>query len=293
MTAPTAESLAHRSLHLTEVGRARAREREPARLLDIIVAEAILLCNADGGALYRVNDAGDALTFAIVHSRTLRWGEGGARAVDLALPAVPLTGPDGAPNHNAVVAHAALTRKSVRLADVYTVAGYDFAAGKQFDARHGYRTRSLLAVPMHDHRDELIGVVQVVNALAADGGVVEFSDDDQRVVEALTGLAGVVLANQLLIGQLEALFRALVALINTAIDEKSPYTSAHCQRVTKLTMMLAEAAHETAEAPLSEFRMSARDRDELRLAGMLHDCGKITTPVHVVDKATKLQKNRR
>src|SRR4029453_11171099 len=170
----------------------------------------------------------------------------------------------------AVVAHAALTRKSVRIGDVYAVDGYDFAAAKQFDARHGYRTRSLLAVPMHDHRDELIGVVQLVNALAPDGRVVEFSDDDQRLVEALTGLAGVVLSNQLLIGQLEALFRALVALVNTAIDEKSPYTSAHCQRVPELTMMLAEAAHETAEGPLSEFRISATGRRQLRTPGCVH-----------------------
>jgi hypothetical protein len=93
MTTPAASPLVRRFEHLTEVGRALAREHDAARLLDIIVAAAIRLCNADGGALYRVNDAGDALVFAIVHNRTLRWGEGGARAADLALPVVPLTGP--------------------------------------------------------------------------------------------------------------------------------------------------------------------------------------------------------
>ena len=289
MTPSTAPPLVDRFEHLVEVGRALARERNAARLLDIIVAAAIRLCSADGAALYRLNDAGDALTFEIVHNRTLNWGEGGARAADLALSEVPLAGVNGAPNHNAVVAHAALTRQSVRIADVYAVDGYDFAGAKRFDAQRGYRTRSLLAVPMLDHRDELIGVLQLVNALDGDGNVVEFSDDDQRLAEALTGLAGVVLANQLLIGQLEALFSGLVSLINTAIDEKSPYTSGHCQRVPVLTMMLADAAHETTDGPLAAFRMSESDRDELFLAGMLHDCGKITTPVHIVDKATKLQ----
>jgi HD-GYP domain-containing protein (c-di-GMP phosphodiesterase class II) len=288
MTPPTVESLVRRFEHLAEVGRALARERDAERLLDIILAAAIRLCNADGGALYRRNDAGDALSFAIVHNRTLRWGEGGARAADLALPDVPLAGADSAPNHSAVVAHAALTRKSVRIADVYAVVDYDFATARAFDERNGYRTRSLLAVPMQDHRDELIGVLQLVNAKGEDGRTVEFADEDERLAEALTGLAGVVLSNQLLIGQLEALFSGLVALINTAIDEKSPYTGGHCQRVPELTMMLAEAAHETPSGPLAPFRMSDRDRDELRLAGMLHDCGKITTPVHVVDKATKL-----
>ena len=289
MNTPTVEQLIHRFEHLAEVGRALARERDAARLLDIIVAAAIRLCNADGGALYRLDEDGAALSFAIVHNRTLNWGEGGARAADLSLPAVRLARADGTPNHNAVVAHAALTRKSVRIADVYQVGDYDFSAARAFDARYGYRTRSLLAVPMQDHRDELIGVLQLVNAQAGTGGVAEFTDEDQRLVEALTGLAGVVLSNQLLIGQLEALFSGLVGLINTAIDEKSPYTGGHCQRVPELTMMLAEAAHETAEGPLAAFQLSASDREELRLAGMLHDCGKITTPVHVVDKSTKLQ----
>ena len=207
----------------------------------------------------------------------------------LSLPPVPLALANGTPNHEAVVAHAALTRQSVRIADVYAVAGFDFAAAKRFDAQFGYRTRSLLAVPMQDHRDELIGVLQLVNAQDAQGAAAEFSEADERLAEALTGLAGVVLTNQLLIGQLEALFESLVALINTAIDEKSPYTGGHCQRVPELTMMLAEAAHETTDGALASFRMSERDRAELHLAGMLHDCGKITTPVHVVDKATKLQ----
>jgi HD-GYP domain-containing protein (c-di-GMP phosphodiesterase class II) len=85
------------------------------------------------------------------------------------------------------------------------------------------------------------------------------------------------------------LFESFVKLINLAIDEKSPYTGGHCQRVPALTMMLAEAAHAGAAGPLAGFHMTERDRYELKMAGLLHDCGKITTPVHVVDKATKLQ----
>jgi HD-GYP domain-containing protein (c-di-GMP phosphodiesterase class II) len=289
MTPPPTDELVARFEQLTEVGRALARERDPARLLGIIVAAAMRLTRADGGALYRLDAEGRALSFDIVRNHTLGWGLDGVPANALALPRVPLALPEGMPNHEAVVAHAALTRQSVRIADVYAVAGFDFAAARRFDAEFGYRTRSLLAVPMQDHRDELIGVLQLVNAQDAGGAVTEFSGADQRLAEALTGLAGVVLSNQLLIAQLEALFESLVALINTAIDEKSPYTGGHCQRVPELTMMLAEAAHETSQGALAPFRMSERDRAELHLAGMLHDCGKITTPVHVVDKATKLQ----
>jgi len=92
-----------------------------------------------------------------------------------------------------------------------------------------------------------------------------------------------------LINQLEQLFESFINLINTAIDEKSPYTGGHCQRVPMLTMMLAEAVNDTTDGPLRDFTMSDKDRYELKIAGLLHDCGKVTTPVHVVDKATKLE----
>ncbi len=115
------------------------------------------------------------------------------------------------------------------------------------------------------------------------------SDSDQRLAESLASQAAVALTNRLLITQLETLFEAFIGMINLAIDEKSPYTGGHCQRVPALTMMLAEAVNDTTDGPLADFTMSDKDRYELKIAGLLHDCGKVTTPVHVVDKATKLQ----
>jgi HD-GYP domain-containing protein (c-di-GMP phosphodiesterase class II) len=148
----------------------------------------------------------------------------------------------------------------------------------------------LLTVPMTDHQGELIGVLQLLNARdPVTGQVVAFSPADQSLSESLASQAAIALSNRLLITQLERLFESFVKLINIAIDEKSPYTGGHCERVPELTMMLAEAADATTTGPLAAFRMSERDRYELQMAGLLHDCGKITTPVHVVDKATKLQ----
>jgi len=111
----------------------------------------------------------------------------------------------------------------------------------------------------------------------------------QRLAEALAAQAAIALTNRQLIEQMEALFESFIQLINTAIDEKSPYTGGHCQRVPVLTMLLAEAVNETTEGPLADFRLTDKDRYELKIAALLHDCGKVTTPVHVVDKATKLQ----
>jgi len=119
--------------------------------------------------------------------------------------------------------------------------------------------------------------------------VVPFSAADQRLAESLASQAAIALTNRQLISQLEALFESFIQLINVAIDEKSPYTGGHCERVPVLTMMLAEAVNAAETGPLADFDMTDKDRYELKIAGLLHDCGKVTTPVHVVDKATKLQ----
>jgi HD-GYP domain-containing protein (c-di-GMP phosphodiesterase class II) len=143
---------------------------------------------------------------------------------------------------------------------------------------------------MKNHEDEVIGVLQLINAKdRVTGDIVPFSEADQHLAESLASQAAVALTNRQLINQLESLFESFINLINAAIDDKSPYTGGHCQRVPTLTMMLAEAVNATAEGPLAGFSMNDKDRYELKIAGLLHDCGKVTTPVHVVDKATKLQ----
>jgi HD-GYP domain-containing protein (c-di-GMP phosphodiesterase class II) len=145
-------------------------------------------------------------------------------------------------------------------------------------------------VPMRNHEHEAIGVLQLINARnPKTGEIAAFSDSDQRLAESLASQAAIALTNRMLINQLEQLFESFINLINSAIDEKSPYTGGHCQRVPQLTMMLAEAVNDTREGPLADFHMSEKDRYELKIAGLLHDCGKVTTPVHVVDKATKLE----
>jgi HD-GYP domain-containing protein (c-di-GMP phosphodiesterase class II) len=189
-----------------------------------------------------------------------------------------------------VAAYAALTGKTVSIADAYTEEGFDFSGTQKFDKKTGYRSKSFLTVPMRNHEGEIIGVLQLINRQDPETrDIVPFSQADQRLAESLASQAAIALTNRQLINQLEQLFESFIHLINTAIDEKSPYTGGHCQRVPTLTMMLAEAVNETKEGPLKDFMMSDNDRYELKIAGLLHDCGKVTTPVHVVDKATKLE----
>jgi HD-GYP domain-containing protein (c-di-GMP phosphodiesterase class II) len=274
--------------YLNAIGIALSQERDINRLLETILVAAKNLTRADGGTLYRLVD--DKLHFEIMKNDSLSISMGGTSGNAIPFYPIPLHDKDGSPNLTMVAAYVAINDRTVNIADAYTEEGFDFSGTRNFDKRTGYRSTSFLTVPMKNHEGEIIGVLQLINATdASTGTVTMFSDEDRRLAESLASQAAIALTNRLLIQQLEVLFESLIELINTAIDDKSPYTGGHCKRVPTLTMMLAEAASAAADGPLSAFRMTDKDRYELKIAGLLHDCGKITTPVHVVDKATKLQ----
>ncbi|MCL4770081.1 MAG: GAF domain-containing protein [Burkholderiaceae bacterium] len=286
----SAIELFRRLEQLNQIGAALSRERDIERLLENILEAAKALTGADAGTLYSMTPDGGALRFEIMRTDSLGIRQGGTTGQRVGLPDLPLRRADGSPNDALVAAHAAIRERTVNIADVYAEAGFDFSGTHAFDQRTGYRSQSFLTVPMKNHEGAVIGVLQLINAIdPATGQVGPFSLEDQSLTESLASQAAIALSNRLLITQLETLFESFVKLINVAIDEKSPYTGGHCERVPQLTMMLAEAADATTTGPLADFRMSERDRYELQMAGLLHDCGKITTPVHVVDKATKLQ----
>jgi HD-GYP domain-containing protein (c-di-GMP phosphodiesterase class II) len=288
-SAPTAaEDLGQRLEQLNAIGASLSAERDINRLLESILTAAKSITRADGGTLYRVTDE-QTLRFEIVRTSSLKYYLGGTTGNPVPFYPIQLH-KDGKPNHGMVAAYAALTGKTVNIADAYSADGFDFTGTRAFDQKTGYRSKSFLTVPMRNHDHEIIGVLQLINSLdPRSGEIVPFSASDQRLTESLASQAAIALTNRMLINQLEQLFESFINLINTAIDEKSPYTGGHCQRVPVLTMLLAEAVNETKEGPLKDFHMSDKDRYELKIAGLLHDCGKVTTPVHVVDKATKLE----
>ncbi|MBP8779045.1 MAG: GAF domain-containing protein [Alicycliphilus sp.] len=284
------QKLLQRLQQLNEVGAALSRERDIDHLLERILDAAQMLTHADGGTLYRVTEDGSALRFALMRTHSLGLHQGGSSGQAVEFPDLPLYLPDGRANDSLVAVHAAVHDHTVSIADAYDSTEFNFAGARAFDLSTGYRSRSFLTVPLRNHDRELVGVLQLINSIdPATGAVRAFSQQDRSLAESLASQAAIALSNRLLITQLERLFESFVNLINLAIDEKSPYTGGHCERVPQLTMMLAEAADATTTGPLAGFRMSERDRYELQMAGLLHDCGKITTPVHVVDKATKLQ----
>src|SRR5262249_44861978 len=265
------------------------KETDITRLLETILVVAKWITNADGGTLYRVTEE-RTLKFEIMRTDSLGVAMGGTTGVDIPFDPVHLYDNEGRPITSSVVAYAYHHDTSLNIADAYTEEGFDFSGTKNIDRRTGYRSRSFLTVPMKNHDNEITGILQLLNATdPATGIVVEFSAEDQQLAESLASQAAIGLANRLLITHLENLFESFINVINRAIDDKSPHTGAHCDRVPVLTMMLADAAATCQIGPLKDFTMNEKDRYELKIASLLHDCGKITTPVHIIEKATKLQ----
>ena len=274
---------------LNSIGVALSAEPDNNRLLEVILLGAKELTNADGGTLYSVTE--DArLKFEIMRTDSLSIAMGGTTGKEIPFPALPVYLEDGKPNTNMVAAYSVVNAKTVNIPDAYLTEGFDFSGTRKFDEKTGYRSKSFLTVPMMNHEDEIIGVLQLINAIdPLTKEIIPFSESHQRLVESLASQAAVALTNHNLINGLKALFESFIKLIADAIDEKSPYTGGHCQRVPELTMMLADAAIKTEAGPLKSFTMTDKEVYELKIAAWLHDCGKVTTPESVMDKATKLE----
>lgn len=273
---------------LNRIGVALSSERDTSRLLEMILMGAKEIANADGGTLYTVTDD-DKLKFEIMRTDSLNIAMGGTTGKDIPFPALPIYREDGTPNTGMVAAYAVINDKTVNIEDAYEAEGFDFSGTRKFDANTGYRSKSFLTIPMKNHEKEIIGVLQLLNSKDHNSGeVIAFTPQIQQLVESLASQAAIALTNQNLIEGLKALFESFITLIADAIDEKSPYTGGHCRRVPEMAMMLGKCAVEATTGPFADFSMSEKELYELRIAAWLHDCGKVTTPEYVVDKATKL-----
>jgi HD-GYP domain-containing protein (c-di-GMP phosphodiesterase class II) len=274
---------------LIDLGIALSAERHHDRLMELILSGAKELTNADGGTLY-LHDAGNrTLQFAIVLNDTLKIALGGTTGKPITFPPLKLYDAEGNPNQKNVSTAAALSGTTVAIDDAYDAENFDFSGTKAFDANTGYRSQSFLTVPLKNHEGDVVGVLQLINARESDGRVVPFPQETVSLVEALASQAAVALDNQMLLDAQKKLFTSFIEVIANAIDAKSPYTGGHCRRVPALTNMLTRAAAQASHGIFADFSMTEDEWYELEVAGGLHDCGKVTTPEYVVDKATKLE----
>lgn len=275
---------------LTKVGIAMSAVRSLPVLLEMILDEARELTNADGGTLYLVEgDPPESIRYHILQNDTMKTRRGGTSGNPIPFPNIPLV-INGQPNYANVSAYTANTGKTINVPDWRTYPGFDFTGPKVFEQQTGYKTLSLLVVAMRDNQDQIIGVLQLINALdPKTGEPITFSDDNVEVIEAFGAQAAMAINNVRLLKDTENLFNSFAEVLASAIDERSKATSGHIRKVTTLTVALAEAVNNHKEGAYANLTFSADELEELRLASLLHDVGKVTTPLHIVEKAGKLQ----
>lgn len=273
---------------LTEIGIRLLTERNHAALLALILTQARRLTSADAGSLYLVESGpdGDRLAFTLTQNDS---------RPDIAFTAATIPLDD-----SSLAGHAARTGAPLVIDDVYALPpGAPFAFNRSFDDRAGYRTKSVLVIPMPNQLGEVIGVLQLINrkpdfrmtfASAEDAGLRALPFDGRTVALArsLAGQAAVSLENSQLYGAIERLFEGFVKAAVSAIEQRDPTTSGHSERVASMTCALASAADRAGDGPFRDVRFSRDQLRELRYAGLLHDFGKVSVRERVLVKAKKL-----
>jgi len=292
-----------------DIGRALSAESDINKILEMILDEARTMTGADAGTLYILDNDLHSLRFKILQNDTMGIRMGGTGNLENELPNAPFTLPnvplykEGKENHSNVSSHAALTGETINIPDVYHVPieyeakGFDFTGPRNYDASTGYRSRSMLVIPLKNNENEIIGVLQLLNAKDTETEeVIPFSSEYVDLIASLASQAAVALTNTRLIQDLKKavqtisdLFNAFIKSIAIAVEKKSQSTGGHIERVVELTMMIAEKINKSNDGTLKGTCFSYDEMEELRLAAWMHDVGKITTPEYVIDKATKLQ----
>ena len=259
-----ADDLLARLEQLNHIGIALSKEKDITRLLEVILVAAKDITHADGGTLYRMTEE-QTLKFEIIRNDTLGIAMGGTTGVEIPFYPINLYDKEGKPIHSMVAAYAVHHDRSVNIADAYTAEGFDFTGTQNFDKKTGYRSRSFLTVPMKNHENEIIGVLQLINSKdPASGAVVPFSDADQHLAESLASQAAVALENTRLYESIQRLFEGFVGAAVTAIEARDPATSGHSFRVAALTLGLAEAVHRCSRGRYADTRFKTEELRELR-----------------------------
>lgn len=275
---------------LVSLGIAMSAEHNTEKLMEMVLLGAKELANADGGSLYLL-DENNQLQFQQMHNSSLGVSMGAAAQTEEVMPPVALFDAQGQPNHANVASYCVHKGETINIADAYDTVSFDFSGTRAFDAQNNYRSQSFITVPLRPRGGDVIGALQLINAQdPKTSQTIPFSEEIQGFVEALAAQAATSLENRNLINAQERLMDSMIQLIAGAIDAKSPYTGGHCARVPELAIMLAEHACKVDDGPLGEFRFETDEQwREFRIGAWLHDSGKVVTPEHVVDKATKLE----
>ncbi|MFO7659653.1 MAG: HD domain-containing phosphohydrolase [Candidatus Cloacimonadaceae bacterium] len=274
--------------NLTRIGVALSSVTNLEKIFDMILVEAIAYTNADAATIYKVSADKQYLDFVLVYNKTLGIKMGRDYG-PITWPSIPLYDKKGKPRLEYIVTNVFHTKQLLCFDDVYLAKKYDISRTKQMDKENNYRSKSMLTLPLKSHENEVLGVLKVINATDKQNKVTHFQEDHVLMLNSLASQASITMSNRKLINDLEELLMQFMKVIAKAIERKSKYSSNHITKVAMLADMIARKINEDTSTRFHNMKFSAAELKELSMAGLMHDVGKIVTPEHIMDKATKLE----
>lgn len=274
------------SAAILELNNLILNEKDYNKIIEKIMITAQSTCAADLCFLYIISDE-RFLSLEFNNNISLRITKNGSdNLVDF--PTAFLPDKKIAPQKS-FVEICFFNNEVINAPNIYAATDIDNSFFIKYDENNNYHSVSTLTLPITGRKGEIIAIAQFVNPLDANGKVIAFTLEIQNTIQAICNLIGIMLENRKLTEDYGQLLESFIEVLARAIDAKSPYTGAHCQRVPVIARLLATAAVQQDSGPLRDFEMSGEDWYTLHIASWLHDCGKVTTPEYIVDKATKLE----
>lgn len=264
---------------IASTGIALTTERNTHRLLNTIVKKAVELSGCDTGAFYFLNGEYLELKLCRCTSMNIYVGKEGE---EFHYRPVYLT-------EKHICAYCAISKEIIEVENVYESSEYDFSASRAYDAMNDYHTQSMMAIPMTNPKGELIGVLQLINALNAKGEIIPFDSRKRLILQALASQAAVSLSNTLYLDEIRRQIFSFVSALSTAIDERTPYNGAHTRKVAIYAAILADYINTLYWEGKEDEYFDQERKDQLYLAATLHDIGKMIVPLEVMNKATRLE----
>ena len=249
-------------------------QRDRETLLSTILDTGMDIAHCDAGTLYLLED--DGLHFCRMFTRSQNVRQGGHED-PIKMPPVPLE-----PQY--VCSWVALNKEMINVADVRTDDHFDFTGSMRYDAMTGYRTKSMMVVPMSNDKGELIGVMQLINALDENGETIPFDPESELLISAISSQAALSIVNMQYAEQITLLLDSLVGALSSAIDQRSPYNAHH----TRNMVTLAEALLEDLSKRHDPLVFDENRRRAFLMSIWLHDVGKLTVPLEIMDKESRL-----
>ena len=264
---------------ILDIGIQLTSEKSYSKLYELIMQEAMVITGCDAGTLYICRD--NKLYFTIMRTNSQNIYKGG--------DGEPINMPPVEMRESNVCSYSAIHKKSINVADVYADDSFDWQGPKKYDSITGFHTQSMLVIPLVNHEGQVLGVLQLINALDDTGKIIPFDPAYEYIIYSLASQASISLSNQMLIGELKELMSSFVDAMTTAIDSRTPYNANHTRMVAKYCDEMAEYIHAAHLRGETDYDISEDDREQLVMAARLHDVGKMIIPLSVMNKATRVE----